>query len=372
MSQNQPISTDLEYVSSDGTNVWAANNNIVYKINVASFSFDFSFNTGYSINSISSDGINVWTSSGNYNNVSRFNIATGTTDSINLNLVTSVINSDGTYVWVGCGPYETFEYSSIVKLNAQTGQPVGSPIFINGNTIQPTGISSDGTFVWVGFGTSSVFQYQIFPDAPTADGNSVTYKKGKKGTVSLYTPKIQVIPGTPTMPSPPHSYQLLKNGRVVSTTYSFDFATHIFTFKDVDMLEPGTYEFVWYDATAKKTLYRFTIHNGNPICFGKGTDILCIHPDTGKPVYKKIETLKEGDLVKTYKRGIKRITEIIEGEFINNPNVWHNCMYKMSKRPGMTNDLWVTGGHSILIDKLKIPTNIVKKQLKILGSNIIV
>jgi hypothetical protein len=122
----------------------------------------------------------------------------------------------------------------------------------------------------------------------------------------------------------------------------------------VDLTKPGTHEYVWYDATAQKTLYRFTIQNGNPICFGKGTDILCVHPLTGKTVYKKIEHLKEGDLVKTYKRGTKRIAEIIQGEFINNPGVWHHCMYKMAKRPGMTGDLMVTGGHSILVDSLSV------------------
>jgi hypothetical protein len=104
-----------------------------------------------------------------------------------------------------------------------------------------------------------------------------------------------------------------------------------------------------------------------PVCFGKGTDILCVDPPSGKVFYKKIEDIKEGDWIKTYKRGAKRVEEKIEGSLENNPSVWHQCMYRMRKRVGMTNDLWVTGGHSILVDSL--PAYIKKRQIRMLGGN---
>jgi hypothetical protein len=371
-----PLEPGLFCVSSDGSHVWVGGSNYpdnyLYKVNATTGDFDASFNLGsYIPYSISSDRKNVWIVDNGINEILQFNIATDTSYSIPIQEMANVINSDGTFVWVGCQTGIS-PFSTIIKIDAATGQPIGSPIPIPSpnDTNNPSGISSDGTFVWVGFGNSTIYQYQIYPDADTPDGNRVTHTKGPQGTVSLYTPKIQVIPGTPTMPSPPHVYQLLKKGRVVSTTYSYDFATHVFTFKNVDLSKPGTHEYVWYDATAQKTLYRFTIQIGNPICFGKGTDILCVHPLTGKTVYKKIEHLKEGDLVKTYKRGTKRIAEIIQGEFINNPGVWHHCMYKMAKRPGMTGDLMVTGGHSILMDKTKMPAHVIKKQMGLLGGNI--
>jgi hypothetical protein len=109
----------------------------------------------------------------------------------------------------------------------------------------------------------------------------------------------------------------------------------------------------------------FEFNTTPPICFGKGTDILCVHPITKKPMYCKIEDLKPGDLVKTYKHGAKRIERIAKGNLKNNVDVWYECMYRMKKREGMTEDLWVTGGHSVLVDKL--PSYIKKKEMGILG-----
>ena len=42
---------------------------------------------------------------------------------------------------------------------------------------------------------------------------------------------------------------------------------------------------------------------------------------------------------------------------INNPNYWNLCMYKMEKnekseKNGLTEDLIVLGGHSLLVDEL--------------------
>jgi hypothetical protein len=58
--------------------------------------------------------------------------------------------------------------------------------------------------------------------------------------------------------------------------------------------------------------------------------------------------------VKTYKHGYRKIHKIIKGSFKNNPKKWNMCMYKMAKTPlnGLTEDLIVTGGHSLLVDAI--------------------
>ena len=92
-----------------------------------------------------------------------------------------------------------------------------------------------------------------------------------------------------------------------------------------------------------------TIGSGNlpgyaPQCFNKGTKIL-----TGE-TWTPIENLQVGDLVTTYSHGLRPITHIGKGQMINNPDVWHTCMYR-SQRKGFE-PLLVTGGHAFLVDYL--------------------
>ena len=73
-----------------------------------------------------------------------------------------------------------------------------------------------------------------------------------------------------------------------------------------------------------------------PICFNKGSKILCLND-----IYVPIEDLKPGDFVKTYKDGYKPIDLIGKNIMVNNPNKPFECMYNFK-------DLIVTGGHGIL------------------------
>ena len=79
-------------------------------------------------------------------------------------------------------------------------------------------------------------------------------------------------------------------------------------------------------------------------CFNKGTKILT---DRGETV---IESLRVGDLVKTFNHGFRAITHIGKGSLINTPELWHTCMY-IGKREGF-DPLIVTGGHSFLVPSL--------------------
>ena len=81
-----------------------------------------------------------------------------------------------------------------------------------------------------------------------------------------------------------------------------------------------------------------------PICYNKGTKILCVVNEI--EVYRLIEELQPGDLVKTYLHGNLPIELIKSNKMVNNPDKWADCMYSLPS-DGF-NDLIVTGGHSIL------------------------
>jgi hypothetical protein len=100
----------------------------------------------------------------------------------------------------------------------------------------------------------------------------------------------------------------------------------------------------------------------DPSCFSEGTKILCYKQLENsliyifKEEYRLVQDLKVGDLVKSYKHGYRRISKILSGFFINNPNGRDNgdCMYKMSKTEdnGLIEDLVLTRNHAILVEKL--------------------
>jgi hypothetical protein len=90
----------------------------------------------------------------------------------------------------------------------------------------------------------------------------------------------------------------------------------------------------------------------NPLCFNKNTKILCIN-DKLEEEYRLVQDLVVGDIVKSYKHGNRPILGILNGFFINNPKINGHCMFKISKTNDneLTEDLIVTGHHSILVDE---------------------
>ena len=50
--------------------------------------------------------------------------------------------------------------------------------------------------------------------------------------------------------------------------------------------------------------------------------------------------------------GLKEVELVGKGTLINNPNKWDCCMYRLPKSGDMLDDLVVTGGHSILKEKI--------------------
>jgi hypothetical protein len=97
----------------------------------------------------------------------------------------------------------------------------------------------------------------------------------------------------------------------------------------------------------------FTYYSG-AACFNEGTKILCLNKNFEEE-YIPVENLRKGDFVKSYKHGYRKIELIGKNLMINNPKDWKECMYKMEKTEtnGLTEDLTITGYHSILVDDLQ-------------------
>jgi hypothetical protein len=89
-------------------------------------------------------------------------------------------------------------------------------------------------------------------------------------------------------------------------------------------------------------------------CFLEGTKILSLLD--GKESYVPIENLRKGDLVKTSRHGYKKVELIGKGNIVNPANNERSeeRLYKCSpsKYLELTEDLYITGFHSILVDTL--------------------
>ena len=89
-------------------------------------------------------------------------------------------------------------------------------------------------------------------------------------------------------------------------------------------------------------------------CFLEGSKILC--QVEGKEEYRPIETLRNGTLVKTSRDGFKPVAMIGHSKIYNPPNNSRseNRLYRCPTKnyPELTDDLVITGQHSILVDTL--------------------
>jgi hypothetical protein len=124
---------------------------------------------------------------------------------------------------------------------------------------------------------------------------------------------------------------------------------------------PTTLQYYSYAETARANLTdapnSWIITDGglDPSCFNKGTKILTLNKEFQQE-YVAIEDLKKGDLIKSYKHGFRKLEAISSNKMINNPANNVKCMYIMKKTDKnnsiLTEDLIITGGHSILVDDL--------------------
>ena len=87
----------------------------------------------------------------------------------------------------------------------------------------------------------------------------------------------------------------------------------------------------------------------SPVCFRKGTKILCEND-----IYIPIEEIKIGNLVKTYKHGYQKVIMSVHRSLCDYSQNKLNQLYTYSreKNPDLIEDLHLTGGHSLLLDTL--------------------
>ena len=92
----------------------------------------------------------------------------------------------------------------------------------------------------------------------------------------------------------------------------------------------------------------------DPICFKEGTQILC--SVDGKDTYVPVQSMRPGTLVKTYLHGYKKVEHIGFSKSYNPGNgkksLANFAKCTPAKYPELTEDLVVTGAHSILVSTI--------------------
>ncbi len=111
----------------------------------------------------------------------------------------------------------------------------------------------------------------------------------------------------------------------------------------------GTYYGRIFPAVLEFTISAFS---GDPSCFIENTAILCFSRTLGQDRYLPIQTLRVGDLVKTFKHGYRKIQNIGKSYMFNDPHIWYSRLWvlKKTEENGLLEDVIMTGGHGIMVD----------------------
>ena len=154
-----------------------------------------------------------------------------------------------------------------------------------------------------------------------------------------------------------YNYQIIYSNQVsnVLTTYVFvskgtgpyynSYNVNTFTLTAIN-LAPGS---ISAGITAATGVLNFVLPDAP--CFLEGTKILCFK--NNQEIYRPIESLRKGDLVKTIYNGYMPVNMICTSVLYNpgNDHRITNRLYKCSKEryPELFEDLYITGCHSILL-----------------------
>jgi hypothetical protein len=199
--------------------------------------------------------------------------------------------------------------------------------------------------------------------------------------VSASAPKYYTIPSPPVAGQPAqlifeydgvitpingHNYVVVdKNLNYMSGILNYNSATepNPYTFTFNNLVLPGGANYLYiFDITTGQIVNIPLCNSTNGyifikipiVCFYKGTKILCAI--NGKDTYVPIEKIGQGTLVKTYKQGYKRVKYNVMGKLNNTKEHSIDKLFKLSKKRfpelGLVEDLYVTGSHALLHDKL--------------------
>lgn len=98
----------------------------------------------------------------------------------------------------------------------------------------------------------------------------------------------------------------------------------------------------------------FTSQSG-PNCMGENTKVLCLTKDL-KEEQIPVKDLRPGDIVKTYKQGYRKINQIAFQAGLNDTDSKRKTnarfVLRKTEENGLTEDLYVSARHLILVDKL--------------------
>jgi hypothetical protein len=123
----------------------------------------------------------------------------------------------------------------------------------------------------------------------------------------------------------------------------------------------GSFDLITSLITSSTGVLNFTLPDTPPPpppeeypCFLEGTKILCF--ENNQPVYRSVETLRKGDLVKTIYNGYMPVYMMGTTSIYNPGNDYRvtNRLYKCPKEkyPTLFEDLYITGCHSILVPEM--------------------
>jgi hypothetical protein len=151
-------------------------------------------------------------------------------------------------------------------------------------------------------------------------------------------------------------------GYDILSTDDYNEASGIYTITYSGLSPSTTYNLTWKlsnvagDSEASAALSIETLSGGgNPPCFLRGSKILCLKD--GKEEYIRIEDMRVGTQVKILNGTYVKVHTIGKTMFNNPDNADRgpNRLFRLtpSNYPGLTEDLIVTGCHSILVDKLE-------------------
>ena len=159
-----------------------------------------------------------------------------------------------------------------------------------------------------------------------------------------------------------NSYVLINQmGTIVSEIYIPNTNTNTFVFKK-GVLYQGFNILQIYNISGNELSNIFKIDLSTK-CFNEQTKILCLVDSVEK--YIPIEELNETIHVKTYKHGYRKIKYLIKSTLLNVQENTINKLYKLIKTENnnLIEDLYLTGGHSILKDNLSEKEIIKMKKL---------
>jgi hypothetical protein len=116
---------------------------------------------------------------------------------------------------------------------------------------------------------------------------------------------------------------------------------------------PGTTDSACSRTYSVTNIYPPGVIPGTP-CFKEDTNILCFQD--GEEIYRKVQDIRKGDLVKTLKNGYLSVDMIGNKKMYNSGEKLRSKekLFKCTSEhyPELTEDLIITGGHAILVDEL--------------------